>query len=329
MIIKYIFVASLLIVMASEFASGDRIVLDGYAATVGKSIVTVGEVKEEMQRGNREIFRAMQAGQAVSEQQIEAIYLRALENLVGEALIVEEFRRLEEDGKVQLPDEAVDNSIQSIINERYTGNRSDLFRDLRKSGISFSDFRQQQRRSLKLMIMRNQKFSSGVDVSPGRLRRLYEERRDQYKIPGSVDLSLIMLDYEDSPDALDLVDSIAEEIRAGADFAELAREHSVDRMASEGGYRGGMNPDHLRAEIREAISGMSVGDIAGPIRSGDHWYIVKLHELRAAGFRPLAEAKVELERELRERKMHEMMQAWIEQLKEVHYVNRYPLPELL
>lgn len=326
---KYIYTISTLLVAAVTTSLANRIVLDGYAAVVGSSIVTVGEVKEEMQRSHRDIFRAMQAGQRVSERQLEEIYSSSLEMLVGEALIVEEFKRLEEDGKVQLPDEAVDNSIQSIINERYAGNRSDLFRDLNRSGISFSDFRQQQRRSLKMMIMRNQKFAGGIEISPGHVRRLYQERQDQYTIPGSVDLSLIMLDYEDSAAARERAQSILESLQSGGVFAELAREHSVDRLASEGGYRRGMNPEHLRAEIREAVSQMSAGEIAGPIKSGDHWYIVKLHEMREAGFRPLADVKVELERELRLKKTNEMMQAWVDQLKELHYVKMYPIPELL
>src|SRR5215475_12732945 len=52
---------------------------------------------------------------------------------------------------------------------------------------------------------------------------------------------------------------IQERLKAGADFAVLAREKSVDATAADGGFMGNVDPVNLRPELRTALEGLQFG----------------------------------------------------------------------
>jgi peptidyl-prolyl cis-trans isomerase SurA len=309
------------------------VMLDGYAALVGDQVITVGEVKEQMQRRNREVFIALQAGERVADEKLERLYSEALDELIAEALVLEEYRLLEEDGKVAIPEDAVDNTIQNIIKERYGDRRADFFGDLERSGITFNEFKEQQLRNIILMVMRNNQFPDPVVIAPGAVRELYDTRRADFSQSARCELALIMIDAEaddgEQEDPRKLAERLATELAAGADFAALAREHSEGAKADAGGYRGWMELGDLRQELRAAIEQMKPGQTSGPILSGGKYYIVKLIDFQPARVKSLSEVEDELSAELRRAAMDARMDAWVSELKKKHYVNRLPLPDTL
>ena len=48
-------------------------------------------------------------------------------------------------------------------------------------------------------------------------------------------------------------------LKAGADFAVLAREKSVDPTSTDGGFLGKIDPASLRAELRDALRAVNPG----------------------------------------------------------------------
>jgi parvulin-like peptidyl-prolyl isomerase len=304
--------------------------LDGYAATVGDSLITVGDVKEEMQRRNRSVFTAMQTGEQVPDAKLAELYMEALDELIDETLIVNEFERLEEDDKVELPEDAVDSSIQRIISGRYNGSRKDFFEDLKRSGITFAEFKERQRRNIIMMVMRNNQFPGTVSVSPGAVRKLYLDNIDDYSIPAQCEISLIIIkpENEDNERAAKLAKArrLLLKIRAGEAFVDVARAASDGSKAVDGGYRGWMELNNLRVELRNAIVEMKPGEVSGLIEAGESFYIIHLKDLRPATVKPLEEVADELAAELRRAEMDRKMDAWVEELKKKHYVKKHPLP---
>lgn len=303
------------------------VMLDGYAATVDESVITIGEVKEEMQRGNRDLFLSMRAGEDVPEEKLASAYREALDELVAEELVLAEYRKLKEDDKIDIPEDAVDTTVQGIIRDRYGNDRAAFFEDLKRSGTSFDEFKDRQRRNIIMMVMRNRQFPNMVSVSPGMVKKLYEERMEQYTLPAQAEIALIMLDAGEGRDAARArAEQLLERIRSGEEFAAVAEEASDGSRAADGGYRGWMKIDSLRKELREAIGAMDVGGTSSVIEAGDSFYIIWLKDLRPARTKPLAEVEEELRLELRREAMGEQMDSWVADLERKHYVKRYPLP---
>src|SRR5215470_9933188 len=65
-------------------------------------------------------------------------------------------------------------------------------------------------------------------------------------------------------------------LKAGYDFAALAKEKSIDPTADSGGYMGRMDPASLRPELREALAGVGPGQISAVTRIPLGYAILKV-----------------------------------------------------
>lgn len=71
---------------------------------------------------------------------------------------------------------------------------------------------------------------------------------------------------------------ILDRLRAGEDFATLAREKSIDPSAANGGWLGRIDPASLRTELREALSKTDHRQLAGPVKISTGFAILKVEE---------------------------------------------------
>lgn len=78
-----------------------------------------------------------------------------------------------------------------------------------------------------------------------------------------------------SLDDLPLAQRIEDELAAGADFAELAREHSIDSTAASGGDAGWDSLNTFLGVYQRALSSLEVGEVSGIVRSRFGYYIIK------------------------------------------------------
>ncbi|TVP73085.1 MAG: peptidylprolyl isomerase [Rhodobacteraceae bacterium] len=84
----------------------------------------------------------------------------------------------------------------------------------------------------------------------------------------------------------------------GADFAELAREHSMDGAAQGGGSLGWFGLGAMIPEFEEAVQALEVGDYMGPLETRFGWHLVLLNDTRMSSAPPLDEVREALEQNL-------------------------------
>lgn len=74
-----------------------------------------------------------------------------------------------------------------------------------------------------------------------------------------------------------------EEIRKGADFAEVAKKRSAGPSAANGGDLGWFARDQMVPEFAEAAFALKPGEItAAPVKSQFGWHVIKVEDRRAA-----------------------------------------------
>ena len=69
---------------------------------------------------------------------------------------------------------------------------------------------------------------------------------------------------------------IERQLEDGADFATLAAEWSTEPTASDGGLLGAVDPASLRQELRDALTGVGVGQTTGVVRIPSGFAILKV-----------------------------------------------------
>jgi peptidyl-prolyl cis-trans isomerase C len=74
--------------------------------------------------------------------------------------------------------------------------------------------------------------------------------------------------------------SVVEQLKAGADFAELAKKLSKDPGASDGGDLGYFTKDQMVPEFANVAFQMYPGQVSNPIKTQFGWHVIKLEDRR-------------------------------------------------
>ncbi|MGL6209856.1 MAG: peptidylprolyl isomerase [Paracoccaceae bacterium] len=118
-----------------------------------------------------------------------------------------------------------------------------------------------------------------------------------------------------------LVDSEAKaaeiktQIDGGADFAEMARVHSSDGAAQNGGDLGWFGLGMMVKPFEDAVITMKPGEVKGPVQTDFGWHLIKLNETRIATAPALDELRDELAAEIEAKVVEEHIKALTEAAK--------------
>jgi peptidyl-prolyl cis-trans isomerase D len=111
---------------------------------------------------------------------------------------------------------------------------------------------------------------------------------------------LIPVTNKDDATALALAQQVLEQAKSGKDFGELAKQYSQDTgSAKNGGDLGWAERGSFVAPFADALFGMSVGDIKGPVKTQYGYHIIRLDEVQAAHGKSFEDARPDLEAQLR------------------------------
>ena len=106
------------------------------------------------------------------------------------------------------------------------------------------------------------------------LRKAYQEGIKQIAEDKEIRARHILVENENEAKA------ILEEIKKGADFAELAKQKSKDPSKADGGDLGYFGKDQMVPEFSEAAFKLDKGKISDPVKSEFGWHIIKVEDKR-------------------------------------------------
>jgi parvulin-like peptidyl-prolyl isomerase len=117
-------------------------------------------------------------------------------------------------------------------------------------------------------------------------RRMREETQKESRATGTYRVSTIFLAVlrPDSDAKVKAeIEAIEKQIRGGVSFRDMARQHSQDPAAKQGGDLGWVAANQLEAPLRAVVTGLQVGELSRPVRGGDGWYLLGLQATAPAG----------------------------------------------
>ncbi len=166
---------------------------------------------------------------------------------------------------------------QSQISEYFNDNRSS-FVDGRKVKVDFVE--------LTLDAMEEPESPSAED-----LQNLYDENEELYTNPERRRAQHILVESED------LANNLLDQIKEGADFAELAKANSEDTSSSEeGGDLGFFESGLMGSEFDEAAFAMNIGDVSDVVATDyGYFHIIKLTDIEPKTMQDFKEVESQLE----------------------------------
>ncbi|HET6838275.1 MAG TPA: peptidylprolyl isomerase [Bradyrhizobium sp.] len=106
------------------------------------------------------------------------------------------------------------------------------------------------------------------------MKAVYEEAAKQITGEQEVHARHILVETEDEAKA------VADELKKGADFAELAKKKSKDPGSSDGGDLGFFTKEQMVPEFSTVAFALEPGKISDPVKSQFGWHIIKVEEKR-------------------------------------------------
>ncbi|MFV1874195.1 peptidylprolyl isomerase [Nioella sp.] len=133
-----------------------------------------------------------------------------------------------------------------------------------------------------------------AEIPAEELQAAYDAEFGEMEAVTEYNASHILVATEEEAQAL------VEELEGGADFAELAREHSTGPSGPNGGQLGWFTAGMMVPSFEEAVFALEVGEVSPPVETRFGWHVVILNDSRDQAAPALEEVREQLEEGLRQ-----------------------------
>ena len=159
-----------------------------------------------------------------------------------------------------------------------------------------------EKRRLRFLLVDQTAIFDSLALTDDEVRQYYDASLSQYQTAGQVRASHILLRVEGDDDEAVAARAaeLAAEARGGADFAELAQQHSQDETnAANGGDLGSFGRGRMVPEFENAAFALAEGEISDPVRSPFGYHVIHVTEKQEEVTQPFAEVRGAIENVLK------------------------------
>lgn len=156
-------------------------------------------------------------------------------------------------------------------------------------------------RKVQYLLISHQSEKNKVQIPDGKLKEYYDSNKQQYSRPEQVKARHILLKTEGKDDAVvkKQAQDLVTQLRAGGDFAALAKQFSEDPGSKEnGGDLGFFERGRMVPEFEQAAFSQQVNAIGDPVKTQYGYHIIQVTQKQAAYQMDFALVKDQIFRQL-------------------------------
>jgi peptidyl-prolyl cis-trans isomerase C len=254
----------------------------------------------------------MQAGQPVPPNRRDEVYRAVLEQLVTYTALVHETKARKID---VTPAEAKQVSDAKIAELRQQIPDPKAFnKALADRNMTLERLRADIRNDIAINKMMQAEVANAPAVSDADVREFYDKNPNEFS---GLRASHILIrpsgfDEDSKKKAKAQAEDILKQARAGGDFAELARKHSADGSAQQGGDLGFFTKGSMVPAFADAAFALKPGEISNVVETQFGFHIIKAVERKDV---PMEEATTKIREFLTAKRRDERQQAFVSEVK--------------
>jgi peptidyl-prolyl cis-trans isomerase C len=293
-------------------AAPPRLSPETVVVRVNGSEIRAGQVEQVMRVA---LARRPRNQDTASPDRLTEMRKQYLESLIRAELLYQ----ASQSAHIQVSETEIDQQLQTL--RRQYPSEEDFDQSLRQDGLTLTDMRERIRRNLASVQLVKQQVDDKVKVSDAEIADYYQKNKDKMRRPELVRLSeiFVRVDPRGGPDAKvkgrQKIEMLLKEVRAGKDFATLARTFSESPDASQGGDMGYVSPTAPLPIIVAAAFKLKTGEVSDVVETAYGYHLLKATEKKPAGELPLADAKKQISEVLLEEKKRDALNAYVEKLR--------------
>ena len=212
--------------------------------------------------------------------------LNLLEEQVLDRLIIEEIQlQLADRAGIKISDSELNQTLSRVSSQNNLS--LEEFRlKLEAEGTSYKSFRDTIKKELIIQRVQRGKVGAKIDISEQELENFINSEEGRTQLAEQYNVQHILLSVKSGLSEIEIeaieneAVSLLERLENGESFEKLAASYSAGQKALEGGFLGWRTSAELPSLFAEVVSGLTVGEVAQPVRSGAGFHILKLTDKR-------------------------------------------------
>lgn len=299
-----------ILITSLSLHSAEEILVDTVVATVNGINITLSEV-----RPLEQVISKGRIPENATQQQITQLRVKyfeeALDSVIAQKLILSEAEKM---GIIVL-----DREVNSVIErEIAAGGYETIDQMLEANNSTKSELVRQIKEERLYRRVIQYKINPKIRISPKAIRDYYNDHINEYQDEEKIHLLAITFFASSDPEQdkiiLEKADDLIQQLREGADFAELAKEHSMDLAhAKEGGDWGWIDKEGNIAA--SAAFDLPINDISDIVKTSNSYWILKVVGKKAAQTIPPTQVWNEIEEKLRLVELVRLRKEWTQKLR--------------
>lgn len=256
------------------------------------------------------------AGGQVPPDQRDQVYRRIVDQMIGYKLLQQEAKAR----NIAVSDAEVDERINELKKQFPS---EDVFMQmLIERKMTLDQIRADARSDMAVGKLIENEIAEKATLKPEQVQEFYDKNPDQFQQPERVRASHILITVPQGADdaakteARTKAEQVLKDLKAGKDFAALAKEHSQDPgSAAQGGDLGFFEKDQMVGPFNDAAFSLQPGTISDLVETQFGFHIIKVAEKQPARTIPLSEVRPQVEQYLQNRNREEQTEAFVKELR--------------
>jgi peptidyl-prolyl cis-trans isomerase C len=255
------------------------------------------------------------AGQPIPPDRRNEIMRGALDQLVVYTLLSQESKKR----GMKVEDAEIEAKMGQLKSQFPTQEAFD--KALKDRGMTLDSLRKDARVDLSVTKLMDTEVAALPGPSDLDARNFYDKNPDKFKEDESVRASHILIRVDEKADAASKkkaraeIDAVLKQAKAGADFAALAKEHSQDGSAAQGGDLNYFPKGQMVQPFNDVAFSLKKGEMSGVVTTQFGYHIIKVIDHKPGRVVPFEEAAQQIKQVLSEQKKQQRVDAFIDGLK--------------
>lgn len=243
-------------------------------------------------------------GQNITKEELYNTLVKSYGKDALDQLIADKIVSIEADKHhITVTESEIQKQLQALY-AQYGGEEA-LKAQLKTSGSTADDLK----KDIKTYLITKKIIEPTITVSDTEISQYFEQNKASFAQKEQVEASHILV--KDKATA----DKVWKELKAGGDFAKLAKQYSMDSTAANGGQLGYFGKGQMVPAFEKVAFSLGINEISKPVKTEYGYHIIKVTGKKEAKEPNLEDNKAAIKEALKNQKMQSAYATWLEQKK--------------
>lgn len=267
--------------------------------------------------------RSVQEGKKLSDQEMAQAKVAILERLVEGELLYQESKKQ----GVRIDTKAIDGRLAEI--KKRFSNDEEYKKTLSQMGITEAEVRDQIDKGLAINQLIKTKVIDKITISEKESKAFYDSHPELFKQNEQVKARHILIkvapdaDEKAKAEARKKIEDVQKKVKAGEDFAELARKFSEGPSGKNGGDLGYFGRGKMVKSFEAVAFSMKPGEVSDVVETRFGYHLIKVEDKKQAKPLAYADVKTKLDGHLKQQKEQLEIDKYISDLKKNAKIEKF------